>query len=97
MSASSTADVAAKIERFVRDHFRVGQQDTRFSRSAALFDLGYVDSVGVIELLAFVEQQFRVRIPDDTLLSDEFTTIDGMAAVISRIANDHTTRTAQLP
>ncbi|HMC53733.1 MAG TPA: acyl carrier protein [Gemmatimonadaceae bacterium] len=95
MTAPHVSDVAARIETFVREHFRVAGHDTRFSRRAPLFDLGYVDSVGVIELLEFVNEQFGVRIPDEALLSDEFTTIDGMAVVIRRLLDDPASRSPQ--
>jgi acyl carrier protein len=77
--------VAARLEEFVRKQFAVGARDTRFSRQAALFDLGYVDSVGVVELLAFVQEAFGVQIPDDDLLSDDFSTLDGIARIVCRL------------
>lgn len=88
MHADAVA-VADEIEAFVRTRFRVAPGDARFSRSGRLFDLGYVDSVGVVELLEFISQRFGVRIPDDDLLSDEFSTINGMAEVIRRLRDPH--------
>ena len=95
MTAPHVSDVAGRIETFVREHFRVASHDARFARRAPLFELGYVDSVGVIELLEFVNEQFGVRIPDESLLSDEFTTIDGMAVVIHRLLEDPASRSPQ--
>lgn len=77
-------EVADRIERYVRLHFRVAPTDGRFSRSLPLFEAGYVDSVGVVELLAFLGEEFAVNLPDEVLMSDEFSTIDGIAAVICR-------------
>lgn len=81
----STAQVAERVEQFVRTQFRVAPRDTRFSQSQRLFDMGYVDSVGVVELLAFLGDEFRVQLPDDSLMSDEFSTIDGIAAIVLRL------------
>jgi acyl carrier protein len=78
------AEVAERIERYVRTQFRVAPGDRRFSRSLPLFEAGYVDSVGVVELLAFLGEEFAVNLPDEVLMSDEFSTIDGIAAVIYR-------------
>jgi acyl carrier protein len=78
------AEAADRIERYVRIQFRVASKDARFSRSVPLFESGYVDSVGVVELLAFLSEEFAVELPDDVLMSDEFSTIDGIAAVICR-------------
>jgi acyl carrier protein len=76
------AEIADRIERYVRVQFRVASRDTRFSRSVALFEAGYVDSVGVVELLTFLSDEFAVELPDDVLMSDEFSTIDGIATII---------------
>jgi acyl carrier protein len=78
------AEVAERIDRYVRIHFRVAPGDRRFSRSMPLFEAGYVDSVGVVELLAFLSEEFAVDLPDEFLMSDEFSTIDGIAAAICR-------------
>jgi acyl carrier protein len=78
------AEIAERIERYVRIQFRVTSGDARFSRSVPLFDAGYVDSVGVVELLAFLSDEFAVHLPDDALMSDDFSTIDGIATIVSR-------------
>jgi acyl carrier protein len=79
--------VAERVERYVRTQFRVAPGDQRFSRSLALFEAGYVDSVGVVELLAFLSEEFAVQLPDDALMSEEFSTITGIAAIVCRHGN----------
>ena len=79
------ANVEAQLDEFVRKHFRIDPSDPIFDRDADLFEEGYVDSVGVMELLGFLDEQFGVEIPDDDLLSDEFSTIAGMAAIVQRV------------
>jgi acyl carrier protein len=79
-------DVADQLEDFLRNHFSISPSDPRFGRDVDLFDSGYVDSVGLAEMLAFVEDEFGVEVPDDDLVSDEFTTIDGIARVVGRLA-----------
>jgi acyl carrier protein len=76
-------DIAARIERFVRTEFAVSAGDSGFTRDGRLFELGYVDSVGVTELLAFIETTFGVAVTDDDLLSDRFQTINGIAEIVA--------------
>jgi acyl carrier protein len=83
----NAAQIADRVEQYVRTQFRVAPGDTRFSRSLPLFEAGYVDSVGVVELLAFLTEEFAVELPDDALMSDEFSTIDGIAAIVARHGN----------
>ena len=77
--------IADRIEEFVREQFEVDPNDTGFGRTVDLFELGYVDSVGFAELLAFLSEEFGVEVPEDDLLSDEFLRIDGMARIVSRL------------
>jgi acyl carrier protein len=82
----ATNEVATRIEAFVRTQFSVSPSDNGFTRDADLFEGGYVDSVGVVELLEFLREEFAVDVPDDALLSHEFSTITGIGAIVSRLA-----------
>ena len=77
-------DVAAAVEQFARREFSIKDSDPRFDRTVDLFDDGYVDSIGVIELIQFVESTFAVDIPEEDLFSPEFSTIDGIARIVTR-------------
>jgi acyl carrier protein len=90
-------EIAERIEHYVRQQFRVAPTDPRFSRATPLFEAGYVDSVGVVELLAFLGEEFAVTLPDDVLMSDEFSTIDGIAEVISRYTAARSTEQETVP
>jgi acyl carrier protein len=78
--------IADRLEPFIRTQLAIAPSDKRFSRSLALFAHGYVNSVGAVERLAFVQEEFDVVAPDAELLSEEFSTMDGVGAVIGRWA-----------
>lgn len=80
----STDEAAERIEAFLRREFRVAPDDPMFGRNTHLFESGFVDSTGVLELIAFLEADFGVRIPDEELFSDEFTTINGISGIVHR-------------
>jgi D-alanine--poly(phosphoribitol) ligase subunit 2 len=75
-------EIASRLEGFIRAHFSIAARDSGFTRSSALFELGYIDSVGAVELLAFIGREFGVEITDADLLSGDFTTIDGIASIV---------------
>ncbi len=80
--------MAERVEAYVREHFAISPTDPRFGRDIDLFDGGYVDSLGVAEMLEFVESEWGVEVSDEELLSDEFATIDGMATTICRLREE---------
>jgi acyl carrier protein len=77
--------IAGRIETFVRSQFEVDPGDDGFDRTIDLFELGYVDSVGFAELLAFFVEEFGVDVPEADLLSEDFLSIGGMAGIVSRL------------
>lgn len=77
-------DVAVAVEEFVRREFSISATDDNFDHNVDLFEDGYVDSVGVIELLAFLESTFSAEIPEEDLFSPEFSTIEGIARIVTR-------------
>jgi acyl carrier protein len=77
-------DVAAVVEEFARREFSIQDSDQRFDRTVDLFEDGYVDSIGVIELIQFLERTFAIDIPEADLFSPEFSSIDGIARIVTR-------------
>ena len=85
MTAQQIAD---ELEAFIRSQFMVSNADRSFDRTVDLFDGGYVDSIGLAELLAFIEDRFAVEIPEEDLFSARFASIEGMADIIADHASD---------
>jgi acyl carrier protein len=81
------SDHRKNIEMFIRQQFNVSPTDPNFDQQTDLFEGGYVDSVGVVEVLGYLQTEFDVEIPDSDLLSDDFATIDGMARIVCRLDN----------
>jgi acyl carrier protein len=83
--AISRVEIAPVIERFIRKQFRIDETVPSL-RSVHLFESGVVDSAGVVELIAFLESTFAIRLGDDEVFSDDFTTIDGIAVIVESTA-----------
>jgi methoxymalonate biosynthesis acyl carrier protein len=81
--AISRTSIATDIEQFIRTAFQVAADDPLLTHDVHLFDAGFVDSVGLAELLAFLEATFGVAIDNEDLFSEEFTTITGISNVIA--------------
>ena len=81
--------VAEQLEVFVRDVGRIGPEEHDFNRRASLLENGYLDSMGVMQLIDFIESAFAVTLPDEALFSPEFTSIEGIASILMRARQEH--------
>jgi len=69
------------IAQFIRDRFAGGDALTF---DAPLFSSGIVDSFGVLELIAFLEDTFHVTIDPALHELSEFDTVNKIAELVSR-------------
>jgi acyl carrier protein len=79
----ATDEIEDQIETFLRSTFRIQGDDPGFTRSTDLYDHGYVDSVGIVELVAWLEKTFGIAIPESDMLSDDFSTTAGLARIVA--------------
>ncbi|MDR3670060.1 MAG: phosphopantetheine-binding protein [Holophaga sp.] len=48
--------------------------------SVSLFESGLIDSFGILELIASLEEELGVKVPDSELLPSRFETVDKIVA-----------------
>ena len=80
--------IAEELERFIRRQFQVAASDDQFARDVNLWEGGYVDSIGVAEVIAFLEDTFVVTIPTETLFDPDFVHIGGIARIVHELRTD---------
>jgi acyl carrier protein len=81
--AITPSEIAARLREFVRGRQRVAPDDPAFTDGVHLFEAGYLDSLGLVELVAFIEGQFGLRLDETHLFREDFTTIAGIAGIVA--------------
>ena len=49
-----------------------------------LLNGGVIDSLGILEVVSFIEQQFAITVEDEDLLPENFQSIDHMVAFVQK-------------
>jgi acyl carrier protein len=57
--------------------------DTELKVNTRLIDKGFVDSMGIMELVSFIEQEFGVELDMDDMTMDNFGTISAISNLIA--------------
>jgi acyl carrier protein len=76
--------IESVVEGFIRRRFSIRPDDGFFGRDVNLWETGYVDSAGVVEMIAFLEQNFETTLPEEVLFDPDFTNIRGIARLVSK-------------
>lgn len=85
MNPSSPSLIALKkdLRHFVVDTFLFGDEGG-LADDTSFLNQGIVDSTGVLELVAHVEQVYKVKVKDDELVPENLDSINALAAFLSR-------------
>lgn len=83
MTPTAAAD---QIRAFVLEKFPQAKKRS-LSDSDKLLESGIVDSLGILDLVAFLESDFKVQITDDELLPENFQTVEAIAEFVERKRN----------
>lgn len=66
--------------------------DTAIDDSTALIDKGILDSMGLMQVIMFIEEKTGIRIPDDDVLPDNFQTIGSIESLVDRLGKSRSGR-----
>lgn len=78
MTASS---VTARLKGFLIDHFP-SARNRPLSEDEQLLANGILDSLGVLDLVGYIEQEFDVTLADEDLLPEHFATLRHLTAFV---------------
>ena len=68
----------------------LGRDMSGLGDGESLLEAGVIDSMGVLELVSFIEKQYRIAVSEDEMMPENFDTVDAMAAFIDRRRSDGT-------
>ena len=72
-----------RIRQFIVENFYVSDP-TELADDTSLITSGFVDSTGMLEVIAFLESEFGIRIRDQEMIPENLETIVRIAAFIGR-------------
>lgn len=78
----------SNYEAWLAEWFLAQAPDSSLASQDNFFDVGVIDSFGVIELIEAMEDAFDVRFSNDDFQDRRFSSIAGLAAILSEKKSD---------
>ena len=76
--------IAQEIKEFVVSNFLYGQDGQSLANDQSFLENGIIDSTGVLELVAFLEERFGIAVADRELLPENLDSVQNAAAFVTR-------------
>ncbi|HET9950833.1 MAG TPA: acyl carrier protein [Candidatus Eisenbacteria bacterium] len=77
-----STSVADELRAFILETFLPGESETTLLDDDLLIEGGIIDSGSVMELVAFLEERYELRVADDDLVLENFATIGALARFV---------------
>jgi acyl carrier protein len=75
--------VENEVRTFLAENFSLGRDLSQLSSSQSLTERGFIDSVGIVEVLTFLETRYEIQINDEETVPENIDTIDNIVRFIA--------------
>jgi acyl carrier protein len=78
------AQIIAETRTYITENFLYARPNYVVGEDEHLLEKGVVDSMGMVELITFLQDQYGVEPADDEITEDHFATLRRIAAFVER-------------
>ena len=78
------AQARERVRAFLVENFLYMRPDFAFKDDESLLKAGVVDSLGVMEIISFMEETWGIEVPQDDITEDNFGTVKGIVGYAMR-------------
>jgi acyl carrier protein len=80
-------DAKTKIKEHIANNILFSDKGFAYDDDASFLEQGIIDSIGFMELVAFVEKEYSIRVAPEDLVPDNFDSVNKLDRFInSRVA-----------
>ena len=72
---TQSLSVTETVRRFIVENFLFGQDDIPLGDEDSFLEKGLIDSTGVLELIQFLEEGFRIEVADEEMVPENLDSI----------------------
>ncbi len=82
MASADSDETAVVIRNFVLQRFPLASSK-ELTSDLSLLESGIVDSLGVLDLVGFIEEEFGIQAEDDDLVPENFDSIEALTRYVT--------------
>ena len=89
-------NVESEIRNFILENFIFDQNKGDLENDASFLDEGIIDSTGMLELVAFIEDTYGIHVEDEELIPENLDSVNNVVSFIEKKLGSSSQKTAAL-
>lgn len=77
-------EIRDRVTQFIRNNFLLGAENQIFNDNDSFLEKGIVDSTGVLELVAFLEENFRIKVNDTEMTPENLDSVEKISDYVTK-------------
>lgn len=77
-------NIRQQIRQFIAENFLFVDEGYDLDDTASFMEEGIVDSMGILELILFIEETFLISVEDDEIEPDNLDSVDNLCNFVMR-------------
>lgn len=75
--------VKKKIRDYVLENYLFTDDETALADDTSFLDKGIIDSTGILEVIAFIEDEFGVNVLDDEMIPENLDSVENIVQFVA--------------
>lgn len=76
------SSIETELRQYVLDKLLFGRTEVELSGDTSFLESGIIDSTGVLELVAFLEEKFQVKVEDEDLIPANLDSVNAITRFV---------------
>lgn len=73
-----------KIRNYILDSFMFTDDQNALSNNDSFMEKGIIDSTGVLELINFLEDEYKIKVEDDELVPENLDSVENILSYLDK-------------
>jgi len=75
-------EIEHEVRQYITDKLLFGQTDVVVEGSTSFLESGLIDSTGVLELVQFLEEKFKIKVQDEDLVPANLDSVNALTQFV---------------
>jgi len=72
------------LRKFIMENYMFTEDDTELKNDHSFLDMGILDSMGILEVIALLEDDFNITVEDEEMIPENLDSINNLLAFIQK-------------
>lgn len=74
--------ILKEVREYVIENFMLGEEEDELSDSQSFLESGLIDSTGILEVIAFLEETYDIVIEDEEMIPENLDSVENVARFV---------------